>query len=173
MPKKYGDYKGSVTIGEAAEELFMNALKKEYPNCTVNSSNFYDNYTRHIDVHFRLNKCKVSFDVKSEKKVNRKDSDTSKEYTWIELQNNHGGPGWAYGSEKYIAFEWGDEFIIVERNALLSMVNEKKVPGILTENNNLPEYSQYQRAKWGNKDICVLTPISDIKDISHKIIKKA
>jgi hypothetical protein len=91
----------------------------------------------------------------------------------VEIQNNFGGNGWAYGSEKYLAFEWNDEFIIVEREKLLNMVQNCKLTGILTENKNLPEYAQYQRAKWGNKDICVLTPIADIRKIAHMTIEKS
>ena len=173
MPKKYGDYKQSVRQGEAVEVLFMDALKKKYPDCTVSSSTIFENYVKHIDVNFELGNCKTTFDVKSEKKVSRSDENTSKEYTWVEIQNNFGGNGWAYGSEKYLAFEWNDEFIIVERKKLLNMVQTCKLPGILTENKNLPEYAQYQRAKWGNKDICVLTPIADIRKIAHMTIEKS
>ena len=172
MAKKYGDYKVSVSDGETAEISFMRALKKKFNECEVSTSNRWENKTKHIDVKFSLGKCKTTFDVKSKKRVSRSDSETSKDFTWVELQNNFGGKGWAYGDEKYIAFEWDDEFIIVERQKLLDMVNENKLPGILTENYNLLEYAQYQRAKWNNKDICVLTPISDIIAISHMIIEK-
>lgn len=172
MAKKYGDYKKSVELGNAVEEKFMNALKNKFKGCNVYSSTKWENQNKHIDVKFILEECKVTFDVKSEKKVSRSDSDASKDFTWVELQNNFGGKGWLYGSEKYIAFEWDDSFIIVDRKKLLDLTNTKKIPGLIFDKDEFVPYCQYQRKKWGNNDICVLTPIADIIEISHMIIKK-
>jgi len=172
MIHTYGEYTKSVADGTAAEERFMKAFVKAFPDSEVKASTVFDNKNRHIDVICKRGNSTVTFDVKAEKKVNRSDSTASAEYTWVELLNNFGRPGWAYGHEKYLAFEWGDEFIIVEREKMLNMVNERKLPGIKTENKNLPAYSQYQRAKYGNKDVCVLTPIADLREISKFILKK-
>lgn len=172
MAKKYGDYKKSVKIGESVEKQFMKALKKKFNECKLETTTKWINQTKHIDVHFVLGECDTTFDVKAEKKVNRSDSDTSKDFTWVELQNNFGTKGWAYGDEKYIAFEWNDSFIIVNREKLLGLTNTNKSPGILYENKDLVPYCQYQRRKWGNQDICVLTPINDIMNISHMILQK-
>ena len=173
MSGKYGDYIESVDNGESVEQVFMSALKKRYPNCIVSGSTKFDNKNRHIDVYFRLgDKCRTTFDVKAQKKVNRYDENANDEYTWVELQNNQGFRGWAYGEEKYLAFEWENAFIIVERAKLLDLVNNNKVEGLITENRDIFEYCQYQRSKYGNEDICVLTPIRDIIEIAHKIIEK-
>lgn len=172
MAKRYGDYKESVKIGESVENQFMKALKKKFNGCVVSSTTRWDNQTKHIDVHFLLGQCVTTFDVKAEKKVNRSDTDTSKDFTWVELQNNFGTKGWAYGDEKYIAFEWNDSFIIVDRQKLLDLTNKNKLPEIIYENKDLEPYCQYQRRKWGNQDICVLTPIDDIMSISHMILEK-
>jgi len=172
MAKIYGDYKESVKNGESVEEQFMKALKKKFDKCILTTSTKWENKNKHIDVTFQLGKCNATFDVKSQKKVNRSDSDTSIEYTWVELQNNFGAKGWAYGDEKYIAFEWNDTFIIVDRLKLLDLTNKNKLPDIIYENKDMTAYCQYQRRKWGNQDICVLTPIEDIIGISHMILEK-
>ena len=172
MIHTYGEYTKSVADGTAAEERFMKAFVKTFPDSEVKASTVFDNKNRHIDVICKLGNSTVTFDVKAEKKVNRSDSTASTEYTWVELLNNFGRPGWAYGKEKYLAFEWGNEFIIVEREKMLDMVNNRKLPEIKTENKDLPAYSQYQRAKYGNKDVCVLTPIADLREIAKFILKK-
>ena len=172
MIHTYGEYTKSVADGTAAEERFMKAFVKTFPDSEVKASTVFDNKNRHIDVICKRGNSTVTFDVKAEKKVNRSDSTASTEYTWVELLNNFGRPGWAYGKEKYLAFEWGNEFIIVEREKMLDMVNNRKLPEIKTENKDLPAYSQYQRAKYGNKDVCVLTPIADLREIAKFILKK-
>jgi hypothetical protein len=172
MIHTYGEYTKSVADGTAAEERFMKAFVKTFPDSEVKASTVFDNKNRHIDVICKRGNSTVTFDVKAEKKVNRSDSTASTEYTWVELLTNFGRPGWAYGKEKYLAFEWGNEFIIVEREKMLNMVNDRKLPEIKTENKDLPAYSQYQRAKYGNKDVCVLTPIADLREISKFILKK-
>ena len=172
MPKNYGDYKQSVDEGLMAQKRFIDAFQKKYPNSKIRPSTKFEDSNRHIDVVCQRGNTEVTFDVKKQKKVNRSDNNLSGDFTWVELQNNYGGKGWAYGSEKYVALEMPEHFIIVERAKLLKLVIENKLDKIETENKNLPAYSQYKRAKYGNDDISVLTPYNDIYKIAHCLLEK-
>ena len=171
-PKKCGDYQYSVDEGLLAQERFIEAFKKQYPNSEIRTSTLFEDKNRHIDVICKRGKVEITFDVKKQKKVNRSDDAASGEFTWVELQNNFGGKGWAYGSEKYIALEMPEHFIIVEREKLLNLVNENKLNNVETDNRNLPPYSQYKRIKYGNDDLSVLTPYEDIYKIAHSLLQK-
>ena len=171
MPKQYGDYEESVNSGLKAEDRFAEVFVKNFPNTKVRTSTLYENKNMHIDVICSRGNTTVTFDVKEQKKLHRYDDKPSDVYTWVELQNNVGNKGWVYGEEKYIAFEKGNEFIIVEREKLLNLILEKKQEPIVFENRILKPYMQYQRKKYDNLDISVLTPYDDLYKIAHKVIR--
>ena len=175
MPKQYGDYLDSVNNGLAVQDVFIKALNKylkDYPDTKIRTSTLYEDKNKHIDVVCSRGNTTVTFDVKEQKKLHRYDDKPSDIYTWVELQNNYGGNGWIYGSEKYLAFEKGNTFIVVDRIKLLNLVVENKKEPILYSNKVLSPYMQYQRRNYGNLDISVLVPYSDIIKISHSIINK-
>lgn len=64
-----------------------------------------DDMFNHIDLFYTIADKTYSFDVKSMKKSNRKDSTVDDQIHWIELQNVRGNPGWIYGKADFIAFE--------------------------------------------------------------------
>ena len=175
MPKQYGDYAESVNRGLAVQDVFIKSLNnylKDYPDIKIRTATLYEDKNKHIDVVCSHGNTSVTFDVKEQKKIHRYDDNPSDIYTWVELQNNYGGKGWLYGEEKYLAFEKGNTFIIVDRNKLLNLVIENKKEPILYRNKILTPYMQYQRKDYGNLDISVLVPYIDIIKISHSIIEK-
>lgn len=172
MPKQYGDYEESVKSGLKAQDKFIDLFLDNYPSTKIRTATLYEDKNKHIDVICSRGNTTVTFDVKEQKKLHRYDDNPSDIYTWVELQNNFGGKGWIYGKEKYLAFEKGESFIIVDRTKLLNLVVENKKDPILYSNKTLMPYMQYQRKNYGNFDISVLVPYSDIIKISHNIIEK-
>ena len=170
MAKQYGDYEESITSGLKAEDRFIKVFMKNFPDTKIRTSTLYENKNMHIDVICSRGNTTVTFDVKEQKKLHRYDAKPSDVYTWVELQNNNGNKGWVYGKEKYIAFEKGDKFIIVERQKLLNLILEKKEEPVLFNNKELTPYMQYQRKKYGNLDINVLVPYTDLYKIAHNIV---
>ena len=171
MPKQYGDYEESVMNGLLVQDKFIELFDKNYPNTKIRQATLFEDKNQHIDVICKRGNTEVTFDVKEQKKIHRYDEKPSNEYTWVELQNNFGGKGWIYGKEKYLAMEYNNSFIIVERQKLLNLIVENKKEPILYENKILTPYMQYQRKKYDNNDISVLTPYKDIINIAHNIIK--
>ena len=173
MPKQYGDYEESVNSGLKTQEKFIDIFVKNYPSTKIRTATLYEDKNKHIDVICSRGNTTVTFDVKEQKKLHRYDEEPSNVYTWVELQNNFGGKGWVYGQEKYVAFEKGNEFIIVDRTKLLNLILENKKEPILFDSGDLKPYMQYQRKKYDNLDINVLTPYDDLNKIAHTIIKDA
>lgn len=72
----------------------------------------------HWDGIFLIGGLEKRVDIKSQKSVNRGER-ASEDFTWVELLNVEGKPGWLLGGADIIAFEHGDGFILVDRIALL------------------------------------------------------
>ena len=61
---------------------------------------------------------KAMVDVKSRKRINRKDGNYDDEWLWIEFKNVRGKEGWIHGIADFIAFETIDSFILSYRKEL-------------------------------------------------------
>lgn len=116
--------------------------------------------------HFDLTIPQGKVDVKGLKRINRNDSTFTYEYHWVEFQNVRGNKGWVYGDADYIAFEIPEGYLLVDREALLTMCREKVVDRKV---GNIKEvYKLYNRQ--GRKDILTLVKISDLESIAYKKI---
>ncbi len=83
------------------------------------------NINSHWDVRITNGKVQYKVDVKTMKRISRKDEEKQDKYHWVEL---HGvrkyDNGWLFGGKaELIAFETMNEFIIVERERLIDIVN--------------------------------------------------
>jgi hypothetical protein len=99
------------------------------------------------------------FDVKGNRKLNA---------IWLELQNTNGDHGWLKGAADYIAFHFPDlnVFKIFKTPELLEFVEQN-----VTEkaSDNKPYMKMYTRKD--RSDIITKVRYSDIKHLTHKIIK--
>jgi len=102
------------------------------------------------------------FDVKSIKKVNRSDSNTQDEFTWVEAKNTQGHIGWILGKADYIVFERFKSWLLVNRKELLDLVNDK-VKSLGYVEGKKP-YHVYSRPSM--KDKLTLVPFKDIESLS-------
>lgn len=118
--------------GAKAEEDFVLAYKKKYPEDVVTKATKQQDMFDHIDYFAGPE----SYDIKSLKKKSSKDSGTDSDIIWVEFKNVRGNLGWLYGKATRIAFELETEFITVDREAL------RKVAESLT----IKTYTQYPTA---------------------------
>jgi len=90
----------------------------------------------------------------------------------VELQNNLGYPGWIFGKSDMIAVDRGDNFLIFNREDILSLVksninsNEPKVS--VSGEKHIP-YTIYTRPQW--KDRWILVDDKDLLKLKHTIWK--
>ena len=156
-------------MGGSAEEQFKEIAEKL--GNQVTKSTFREQIS-HIDFHVLNQKGeKYTVDVKSRKKVKRKDDNINDELIWIEFKNVQGKNGWLYGAANFIAFEREHSFLIVSRPALAKLC--EKIVDLTEINVNIryPLYKGYQR--YGRKDLLSLIKIEDITDnLKHIIWEK-
>lgn len=162
------DKKDSLELGEKAEGLFVDLAQKS--GWQVSASSKDENINEHWDYQITKGEENFKVEVKSTKRVNRNDSRTQVDYTWVELRNVRGEIGWLFGKADLIAFEKESSFIFVKRLDLLAVVNKKVnlVAKVHDPRNAL--YKIYTRAK--RKDRLTLLPTREIEEIKFMEWKK-
>lgn len=160
------NYKSSYLDGNISENIFVNVAKNN--GFTVQESSKYDNIYNHIDFYLKKGELKISFDVKGQKRKNRKDKEKSNQIIWIELKNVLGKKGWLYGKQDYIAFEFKDNFTIVKtehlKNYIQSTINFD-LPYV--KNPDMAYKRLYQRKN--RKDLITIIKKIDLLTIPHRI----
>jgi len=155
-------------MGQKAEGLFMEiALQSGW---RVSASSKDENINEHWDYQITKGEENFKVEVKSTKRVNRNDSGTQVEYTWVELRNVRGEIGWLFGKADLIAFEKESSFIFVKRFDLLAVVNKKVNLVAKVHDPRDALYKIYSRDK--RKDKLTLLPTREIEEIKFMEWKK-
>jgi RNase P/RNase MRP subunit p29 len=115
------DRKDSLELGRNAESRFASLARKKgwtvaEASKTGNIENHYDYEISKDDRHYRV-------DVKSKKRIARKSGDVQDDLIWIEFRTVRDTKGWLFGQADLIAFEDRNGFKIVERKALVKVIN--------------------------------------------------
>jgi len=109
----------------------------------------------------------VRYDVKGEKRYNRKDKHPDTNTVWIEVRNVNGDRGWIKGDADKIAFLKGNVFHIVDRKKLFILVQDK-VRDLRIY--NIKQYCKLYR-RTGRKDVVTYLSFGDIEHLIEKTIK--
>lgn len=118
------------------------------------------------------------YDPKAPKKILRSDEEASKIYNWIEMKNGDGYTGWLYSSpDVHLVFETIDEWIFVEKQKLIPLVEEKCGGGIELMPYLIPKVSKHVKLympyrRFRREDSIVLITIDDIRSVAYNIRKK-
>lgn len=153
--------------GLAKEKEFGDLLIKQFGGSWVHADRHDDMYN-HIDLIYTKKNQITKFDIKSMKKVNRKDAEVNDQIHWIELQNVRGNPGWIYGKADYIAFELQNSWLIVKRTDIIDWIDKKVTDKTIGKSKDF--YKYYQR--WGRQDIVVKVKTADLRQIVKYEINK-
>lgn len=166
---KYDKQGDAFEAGDNAETSFEIAMRKAQLKCERSSQR---EEFQHIDFWIQGESLpRLAVDVKSRKKIKRKDSGFNDDLIWIEFSNVQGRRGWLYGASHLIAFERESEFILVDRKLLARLCEKLCDISKLNVDVQMPLYTGYQRR--GRKDILSLIKITDITNgIKHTVIKK-
>lgn len=168
----YKDYKNteSAQRGRKAEIAFMKTLKKH--DIYYEKSTTHQNTYEHIDFFVKDKKGVMqSFDVKSAKKVSRGDFYTNSDIAWLEFVNNAGSTGWLLAKKlSFIAFDRGDDFLIVRRADLAKMAKEKCDMKNRVFRAKDALYKGYNRA--GNSDLITKVLMTDILELKTRVLPK-
>lgn len=153
--------------GKVKEAEFADCLIKNLGGETI-LANWEDDIKHHIDLYWNYQSVLYKIDVKSMKKIDRKDSNPDENYHWIELQNVNGDKGWLFGDQDYIAFETEDYWILVTPNRIKNLLN-KKIQNWDETQDKVP-YRVYRRRNRIDKIVLVKT--IDLIAIANKILWK-
>jgi hypothetical protein len=159
-------------MGKKVENSYEAFLKKYTNNCLEKYivSSTVEHSSREQDMHEHWD-IGIRYDVKSLKKILRKHDFQDENYTWVEINNVEGKPGWLYGEATHFIFETIDYLIVVEKDKLKEFVEEKCKDKIRCTVPTL--YQLYKRNKWGRKDIITLIKTIDLIYLSDCMIKKS
>jgi len=119
------------------------------------------------------------YDPKALKKILRSDDDVSKIYHWIEMKNGDGYTGWLYSSpDVHLVFETIDEWILVKKDSLIPLIEQKCEGGLNIMPYPIPKISKHVKLyipyrRFKREDSIVLATIEDIKSVAYKILKKS
>lgn len=126
---------------------------------------------RHVD--FLLDK-KTKVEVKSSKRIARGDTGSNDQFIWAEISSiyyKEGKNGWLYGDADIIAFENGDNFIIVRRVDLVALVETICDLKTFVKKPAEALYKSYRRWDRPTEHVTLIR-VSDLDKIDHKKIPK-
>lgn len=154
------DKKDSLELGQNAESGFESLAQKR--GWTVTQASKEGNIEDHYDYEIAQDSRRFRVDVKSKKRVARRGGSVQDEFIWVEFRTVRGTKGWLFGSADLIAFETHSGFKIVERKALVRLIN-KLVNHIKAEKPEDAPYKVYTRK--GRPDEITLIKTSDLDTI--------
>ena len=143
------------------ETEFADLFPKEYIRYPSKEQDMFE--------HWDIEVQGIKFDVKALKKINRRDSDTTNLFNFLEIKNVRGNTGWAYGDADAFAFETQNKWILVYKKDIQSLISEK-VQKEWVKKSSECLYKLYRRA--GRKDCITMVHNMDLVERSFKILSK-
>ena len=122
-------YAGSFAHGKRAEHLFSRVAQTN--GWHVTAAHRHNDINEHWDCRIEREQCderhgaeRYRVDVKAMKRQSRSDAEPQDSWTWLELHGvRKNDQGWLYGGHaELIAFETRNSFVLVERIALMDLV---------------------------------------------------
>ena len=152
------DKKDSLELGRNAESRFASTAQKK--GWKVIEASKEGNIEDHYDYEISKDGHHYRVDVKSKKRVSRKSGEVQDALTWIEFRTVRDTKGWLFGSADLIAFENKNGFKIVERKALVRLINKLVKIHVKVDRPEDALYKVYTRK--GRPDEITLIKTSDL-----------
>lgn len=114
-----------------------------------------------------------SVDAKARKKLSRHDEQAQYEWTFVELKNNYGNPGWIAKGADFMCFELEDSVLVIKRSRLHEWVMERVDMSRRVSYSKDAKYCLYSRE--GRSDLLTLIKLSDVMEaegLVHKVWPK-
>jgi hypothetical protein len=155
------DKKDSLELGQQAESRFVRLAQEQ--GWEVTSASRAGNIEDHYDYHISKEGRQLRVDVKSQKRISRQAAAVQDNLLWIEFRSVRNTKGWLFGSADLIAFETQGGFKIVERKALVRLINKLVKIHVKVDTPADALYKVYTRK--GRPDEITLIKTSDLDSI--------
>ena len=157
------DKKDSLELGQNAENLFaQSALKHGW---SIEPAPGSSNRNEHFDYIMSKEGRSLRVEVKSLKRMRRRDHNVQDEHVWIELHGvREEDQGWLHGKADLIAFELKNSFRIVRRADLLNLVENLVDFSTRVEKSREALYKLYSRS--GRSDSLTIIRAQDLLKIT-------
>lgn len=155
------DKKDSLELGQNAEGRFASLAQRQ--GWAVVEASQEGNIEDHYDYEISKDGRQFRVDVKSRKRVARKAVGVQEDLVWIEFRTVRDTKGWLFGSADLIAFENQSGFKIVERKALVKIINKLVKIHVKVDKPEDALYKVYTRK--GRPDEITLIKTSDLAPI--------
>ena len=159
------DKKDSLELGRKAEDQFARLAVKQ--GFKITASTGRGNMDEHFDYVMERDGKTFKVDVKSRKRVARKEKETQDQFLWIELHGVRADDkGWLYaGHADLIAFELTKSFRIVDRLELIALVEKLVDFDAKVSSPKDALYKVYSRKS--RPDLLTMIRSEDLKSIRH------
>ncbi|MDX1377634.1 MAG: hypothetical protein R3307_02205 [Anaerolineales bacterium] len=155
------DGKDSLELGQRAESRFASIARQK--GWTITEASKTGNIEDHYDYEISKGDQQFRVDVKSKKRVSRRSENVQDDLVWVEFRSVRGTKGWLFGSADLIAFEYQNGFRIVERKALVRVINKLVKIHVKVHKPEDALYKVYTRK--GRPDEITLIKSSDLIEI--------
>jgi hypothetical protein len=161
---RYDTTGSAQALGQQAEDKFIQLFEQK--GWKVTPATKYQDVRQHLDYFITKGNQTFGVDVKSEKRINRKDTETQNKIIFLEYLNVRGDSGWLYGKADFIAFQDGDTYLMIPREKLLEradlLVTDKRAKNAADS-----LYKLYTR--FGRQDLITSVKRSDIEDLHTEL----
>ncbi len=159
------DKKDSLELGQKAEDQFARLAVRQ--GFKITASTGRGNMDEHFDYVMERDGKTFKVDVKSRKRVARKEKETQDQFLWIELHGVRADDkGWLYaGHADLIAFELSKSFRIVDRLELVVLVEKLVDFKAKVSSPNDALYKVYSRKR--RPDLLTMIKSADLMSIRH------
>ncbi len=166
--KNSKDSTGQCSIdGHSAEEQFRDlAVERGYLVIASTKEQQFDHYDFLVEKDGVMSKM----EVKARKKIRRADEEPDDSFAWLEWKNVRGDAGWLVGGADFVVFEQKNEFIIVNRLALLKLAEKLVDRTKVVDKPHKAFNCSYRRFRRKDEISYILT--SEIKTLKHSIWPK-
>lgn len=163
--RNHFDKKDSLELGQRAEDSFARLAIQHGFKVTPSSEK--GNIDEHFDYVIERNGKSHKVDVKSIKRKSRGDKDVQDEFLWIELHSvRKNNKGWLYaGKADLIAFELKKSFRLVERLALIKLVEKMVDFEVKVTSANEALYKVYSRKD--RPDLLTMIKSEDLMKVKY------
>lgn len=155
------DKHDSLELGQRAESRFARLAQRQ--GWEVSEASRSENIEDHYDYQIAKEGRCLRVDVKSRKRLNRKAPAVQDHLLWVEFRTVRNTKGWLFGSADLIAFETKQGFKIVERKALVRLINKLVKIHVKVDKPEDALYKVYTRN--GRPDEITLLKVSDLDAI--------